>query len=171
MSLELRIYNGDRGAFEIVYRLYFKKVFYVAKKYAPKEIDVDDVVQEVFLKLWRKRKNISTEISIEQQLFTITKNVVLNLLRARVSQQQLLLKLKVEKANDTIEEEDFSEIRLKKINSVVKKLPKKQQKIFRMYRDEGLTYNEIATALSISKNTVSSHLNSAMTFLKKECLE
>ena len=82
----------------------------------------------------------------------------------------LLSKFKVEKENDAIQVDDLSLVRLIKINKSVSKLPKKQQIIFKMYRFDGLTYEEIATSLNISKNTVSSHLNSAMSFLKKDCL-
>jgi RNA polymerase sigma-70 factor (ECF subfamily) len=170
MSLQLEIINGNKIALEKAYRLHFRSVFSVAKKYAGNQLDIDDVVQEVFLKLWRNKKKVSIEISLEQQLFVITKNIVLNSLRERINQQKLLSKLLVEKENDLLKEEDFSKIRLKKIDKIVKKLPKKQRVIFTMYRYQGLTYDEIATSLDISKNTVSSHLNSAMSFLKKECL-
>ncbi|MCI2227625.1 sigma-70 family RNA polymerase sigma factor [Polaribacter sp. MSW13] len=170
MSLQIEIMNGNKYALEKAYRLHFKKVFSVARKYAGNDAEVEDIVQEVFLKLWRNRANISTELSIEHQLFVITKGLVLNSLREKVNRQKLLLKFKVERENDAIQVEDFSKKRLTKINNTVSKLPKKQQIIFKMYRYEGLTYDEIATSLGISKNTVSSHLNSAMSFLKKECL-
>lgn len=170
MSLEVEIINGDKNALEKAYRLHFKKVYSVAKKYAGNVVDAEDVVQEVFIKLWKNRDKISVEISLEHQLFIISKNLVLNLLREKVNRQKLLSKFKVEKVNDAIQADDLSLDRLIKINKSVSKLPKKQQIIFKMYRFDGLTYDEIATSLNISKNTVSSHLNSAMSFLKKDCL-
>jgi len=168
MPLQSQLINGNINALEKVYRMHFKKVYLLVQKYINDDFSVDDIVQEVFLKLWTNRNKISKELPIEQQLFTITKNIVFNHFRKKINERKLLSTY--ENINNTlINDDNDDEIskRLSQVKKLVKKLPKKQRKVFKMYRFEGLTYQEIATSLNISKNTVSNHLNTAMSFIKK----
>lgn len=167
MSIQSQLINGDINVFEDVYRLYFKKVYHVVRKYINDDGLIDDFTQEVFLKLWKNKKNISTELSIEHQLFTITKNVVFNHFRKKANELKFLAHYRKD-TNYSILNDDEKNRRIQKIHDLVNKLPKKQKKVFKMYRFQGLTYEEIAQFLNISKNTVSSHLSTATNFIKNK---
>lgn len=167
MSIQLKLINNDIDTLERVYRLHFKKVFNVVRKYVNDDSCIDDLTQDVFLKLWLNRNLISIDLPIEQQLFTITKNVVFNHFRKKVNEKKVFNEYQIMDSTFVNEEEDDKIKRLNQVKSLMKKLPKKQRKIFKMYRFEGLTYQEIATSLNISKNTVSNHLSTAMSFIKK----
>lgn len=167
MSLRFQLINGDINAFEDVYKLHFKKVYHVVRKYINNDSLIDDLTQEVFLKLWKNRKNISTELSIEHQLFAITKNLVFNHFRKKTNESKFLAQYKISNNHNISTDKEENNKRLQQIKCLVEKLPKKQQKVFKLYRFQGLTYDEIAQFLNISKNTVSSHLSTATDFIKK----
>ena len=157
--------KGNIEALEKVYRSHFTKVYNVASKYVPQHA-VDDIVQEVFLKLWRNKKSVSTELPIEQQLFTITKNIVFNHLRKKVNEKKFLNQYKTTD-DKPLGADNYIDEKIELVKSLVNRLPKKQKQVFKMYRFEGLTHQEIASSLNISKNTVSNHLKAAMDFIKK----
>ena len=167
MPLKSKLINGDINAFESVYRLHFQKVYSVVKKYIKNDTAVDDITQDVFLKLWLYRNKITKDLPIEQQLFTITKNIVFNHFRKKLNEKKLLSTYQILNTVENNNEDNHSSKQLKEIQLLIKKLPKKQRTVFKMYRFEGLTYQEIAISLNISKNTVSNHLNTAMNFIKK----
>ena len=166
MPIRTKLISGDINALEKLYRLHFKKVFAIARKYTQDDFEADDVTQEVFIKLWTNKERVSKELPIEQQLFTITKNVVFNHLRKRVYRQKLRSEYKPNNESSADIEQTKKE-KVKKIKTLVERLPRQQQEVFKMYRYQGLTYEEIATSLNIYKNTVSSHLQAAISFIRK----
>ena len=77
----LRLKNGDTEAFACVYRRYWRKVYRFASLYITLPADVEEVVQDVFLSLWKKRGTIEVEQGLDGYLFIATRNTVFNHLR------------------------------------------------------------------------------------------
>lgn len=164
MVIQKRLIEGDPHALEKVYKETFSKVYGLCMTYVKDEDQAADLVQETYLKMWRGRKNISLELSLEQQLFVIAKNVVFDHFRKKATEEKLLTVYH----SDLHEESEpmYREQQIEEINRLIQKLPLKQRQVIEMAKFQGLTYEEIAKELNISKHTVSSHFSSAMKFLK-----
>lgn len=163
----VQLKQGNKESLKIMYELHFSKTYNVAISYTRDKELAEDIVQEVFVKLWKNRDKIVEHLPIEQQLFVITKNLIYDHFRRKLLEESVLLKYKDLLVEPEIDEKEIKEFRLKKVKLWIEKLPKKQQLVFRMHRFQGLTYDEIAYSLNISVNTVSSHISSSMRYLKK----
>jgi len=130
-------------------------------------------MQEIYLKLWSNRKTIEADKSFETFLFTVGRNMVIDVMRKRLSKQKYLeelysqLKEGQQNSMDTLANVEYSQLE-KKIFELINKLPEKRQEIFRLNRIEGFTYKEIAAKLDISENTVDTQIRKALTFLRSE---
>lgn len=160
--------NGNKTALKKAYELYADKVYHVAFSYTHQSDTSKDIVQEVFIKLWKNRSKISAEHSLDHQLYVITRNMLHDHYRRSVLEEKVLANFKDLISVSESEDTSVQEIRLKKVHNWMSQLPKKQQKVFKMHRFQGLTYDEIASSLNISVNTVSSHITSSMRYLKDQ---
>jgi RNA polymerase sigma-70 factor (ECF subfamily) len=138
-------------------------------RYIKVEADAEDIVQEVFIKLWESRNKLDAYTSFESFLFTITYNTTISLLRKRANEQKYLDHLKsiqqVQKAPDLIDEIQLNELN-EQIQSLLEELTPRQKEIFRLSREEGFSHDEIAKKLDISLNTVKKHMSNSLCFLK-----
>ena len=163
-----RFKNGDEDAFSFLYKHYWEKVYGFTRLYLVSSEDIAEVVQEVFIKLWEARHLIDEEQPFEGFLFIITRNMIFNYSRKKLNYS--FLKVTVLQAMDQeYEEENKLELSdLKKYLSVlISQLPPRQQEIFRMSREQNLTYKQIAEQLSISEKTVEYHMGLALKYLRK----
>ena len=72
----IRLKRGDKAAFAILYNQYWKKVYSFVQLYITKSVEVEDIVQEVFIKLWESHESIDENKNLEGYLFIITRNLV-----------------------------------------------------------------------------------------------
>jgi len=139
-------------------------------RYIKVEVDAEEIVQEVFVKIWESRNKIDAHASFESFLFTIAYNSTISLLRKRASEQKYLEHLKsiqqIQKAPDIIDEIHFKELN-EKVKALLNELTPRQKEIFQLSREDGLTHNQIAEKLNISLNTVKKHMVNTNAFLKK----
>lgn len=164
MLIQRKLIEGDLQALEKVYKQTFSKVYGLCMTYVKDEDVAADMVQETYLKMWRGRRNISRELSLEQQLFVIAKNVIFDHFRKKATEEKLL-----HQYSENLREEretESEEQQIQKINLLISRLPEKQRQVVEMSKFQGLTYEEIANELNISKHTVSSHFSAAMKFLR-----
>lgn len=131
--------------------------------------DAEDIVQEVFIKIWEKRKTIDLYSSFESFLFTVAYNATISLLRKRITENKYLEHLQaIQQVNVTIESTDelyFNELN-NKLKSLINELSLRQKEIFLLSREEELTHEQIAGKLNISVNTVKKHISNTISFLK-----
>lgn len=165
--LQQKLKKGKTSALEEIYKIYFPQVYAVAFKYVKNESIALDLVQDSFLKIWRNRENISLELSLEQQLFVITKNVVFDFFRSKINEEKLLKEYKISQEFSQLPSTSAEDEGMKNLHKLLKKLPTRQQEVFTMVKFQGLSYEEVAVKLKISPNTVSNHFSAAMKFLKK----
>ena len=168
-DLLLLLRKGDRVAFYNIYERYCKRLYGFVLRYIKVEADADEIVQEVFIKIWESRNKIDAHASFESFLFTIAYNSTISLLRKRANEQKYLEHLKyiqqIQKAPDLIDEIQFKELN-EKVKTLLNDLTPRQKEIFQLSREDGLTHNEIAQKLNISLNTVKKHMANALSFLK-----
>lgn len=168
--------KGDASAFETIFELYKKRVFGVALKMLKSETEAEEIVQDVFLSIWLAKSKLSDVNDPEAYLFTITYNTIYTHLK-KASRNQQLLKTIIDhltQIQNTTDETIAAHETGKLINEAIQQLPPQQRAVYELSKQEGLSYNEIAECMHLSRNTVRNHLAEAMktirAFLKKTAM-
>ena len=168
-ELLLRLKEGNIVAFDSIYEKYCKRLYAFVIRYVKYDSDAEEIVQEVFIKIWETRIKIDIYSSFESYLFTITYNSAISLLRKRVHEKKYLEHVKslqeVNIASELTDDLYFKELN-SKLQSLLLELTPRQREIFLLSREDGLTHDEIAKKLGISVNTVKNHIVSVLNFLK-----
>lgn len=163
-----RLRRGDREAFACLYRRYWRKVYHFTSLYITSGADVEEVVQDVFVKLWENRARIDESQSIEGYLFIITRNHVFNYNRQNFN--SILYRATLQEAMDetySMEEEINASNLRERAKVLIQALPPRQREVFLLNRVHDLSYKEIAERLDISVKTVERHMAEALKFLRK----
>ena len=160
--------EGNELAFRYIYLHFSTKVYAFAFSFLKERQQSEEIVQETFLALWENRQKFDENRALEPYLFTIAKRLILDQLRKVVSTSTMRAKLLaiIEKQHNETEEQIIFSDMLVFAERAINELPKQQQTVFRLSRVEGLSYEEIAEQLSLSKNTVKNHLIVAVKKLK-----
>jgi RNA polymerase sigma-70 factor, ECF subfamily len=163
--------KGDMAAFDAIYHRFCHKLHGFVYMYLKQEEDTEEIVQEVFIKIWQSRERIDVYSSFDAFLFTIAYNATMSLLRKRITETKAREYLKslqqIDTSEQIVDEIEFQELN-KKVQSLLDQLTPRQKEIYLLSREEGLTHEEIAFKLKISKSTVNNHLVTTINFLKSE---
>jgi len=169
-ELLTRLKNGDMLAFDRVYELYSHKLFSFVFKILKNEAEADDVVQEVFVKIWESRHKLEDYKLLNAYIFTIAYNNSIDLIRKRINNTKYLEHLKnsavINVTPTVISQIEFNELNIR-AEKLIANLPERQKQVYLLHREEGLTYPEIAEKLGISKNTVENHMVKALKYLRQ----
>lgn len=168
-----RLKNNDKSALDEIFNYYYPRLYNFSKKILKIEDEIDDILQDVFLKIWLHRSKINNPETFSSFIFTITKNALLNLIRSNAKNQAFkeeFSKRIISSEYVTQNQIEFKEIKTA-IDQIVSKLPEKRQKVFLLSRNEGLSNKEIAQKLNISEKTVEDHITHSIRFLKKSLSE
>lgn len=162
------IKQGDQNAFKTIYDLYWDRVYYFCTLYLNNISSVEEVVQEVFVKLWEIRTFIKENESFKGLLFIITRNIIFNHSRKKVNENFYKMTV-IDSFQETDSIEDELEVKDLKmyIDKLVSELPPRQQEVFILSREKYLSYKEIAFKLRITEKTVERHINEALKTLRK----
>lgn len=162
------IKSGDSGCFEHLYHQYAKRVYGVAKSFYLSHNDAEEMVQEVFYKLWKNRLNLNPELSLQSYIITITRNTVIKFLRSQAVRSNYL-KEAIEQAdlshNSVEVDYNYAELR-GRLDQVIDQLSPQRKKVFSMVKLDGYKIDEVAKQLNLSKRTVEHHLFHASKFVK-----
>jgi RNA polymerase sigma-70 factor, ECF subfamily len=168
-ELILLIQKDDRVAFYHIYDRYSKRLYGFVLRYIKQKEDAEEIVQEVFVKIWESRNKIDAFTSFESFLFTIAYNTTISLLRKRTNEKKYLEHIKSlqQPANspNLIDEIHYNELN-DRVQILLNELTPRQKEIFQLSREEGLTHDEIAKKLDIAVNTVKKHMANTLAFLK-----
>jgi RNA polymerase sigma-70 factor (ECF subfamily) len=160
--------NGDREAFRKVYESYCEPLYRFAYSYMKDSFEAEEIVQDVFLKIWVKREEVDEQKSFKSYLYRITVNKVFNELKHRVVKQKY--EQHALNFDQTTRETPESSIQFqelnKKLDLLLTQLPEQQRNIFIMSRWKGLSNAEIAENLSLSIRTVENQIYRAAKFIK-----
>lgn len=160
--------SGDENAFTSLYKIYWPKVYNFSCLYLTSAIETEEVVQEVFIKLWESRMFLKEEENLKNFLFIITRNLIFNQFRKSFNENAYKMTLLKSTSEEYQIEDEMIAADLKEhIKKLISELTPRQKEIFKMSREEHLSYKEIAARLSISEKTVERHINDALKFLRK----
>ena len=165
--------TDDYLAFEKLYKRFYYILTHYAYRYMKCPELANDMVSEVFYKLWKKRDSISVTTSLQSYLFTAVRNKCLDQLRVenRVDKCDDSVLVDLDSSSSTPLQHAIAEELQQKIESAIEALPKDRRRVFRMSRDNGLKYKEIADTLGISIKTVETQMGRALKFLRGELTE
>ena len=165
--------SGNQEAFRNLFEEYGKRIFVFAKGYLKSNEEAEEVVQEVFIKVWNVRDSINTDLSFKSFLFKITYNYIRELFirknRAN-SYKHEILNFAVDFDNRTEERIDYHSL-LELVEKLIDELPPRQREIIILKKKQGQPVKEIASLLNISPRTVEKHLSEALKHLKRELSE
>lgn len=160
---------GKRDAFDFIYARYSKMLLPKMQRMIKSSEIVDELMQDVFLKVWLNKSEIDLEKSFKAWIFTIAQNTIYAYYRKLaldIKMQRHLLETFAEFYNQT-EDYIFNKERLSLLNEAIEKLPAQRKEIFKLCRIEGKSYQEAAEILSLSPSTVSNQLVSATKYIKR----
>jgi RNA polymerase sigma-70 factor (family 1) len=164
-SLLQGLQTGDEHCFTSIYNKYFKELFYSAEAILGEEILAEDCVQDVFLDLWRRREEATIE-HLHAYLKKAVRFKAIDIIRTRKTKQQFNQRI----AQITTQFFLQQPMLMKELEAIfhetLQSLPKDQQEIFRLIRDQGLTYREVAEMKGISIKTVEKKMSLSLRDLR-----
>ncbi len=168
-ELYLKIRHGDERAFQVIFRKYYSAMCSFACQFLKDRELAEETVQDMFVKIWEKRENLNIETSVKHYLFRSIRNHCLNQIQHEKIKKKYADKV-IESSYQEINPEQFYiEVDLlKRIEQSIESLPPKRQEIFRLSREQGLKYKEIADTLKISVKTVEAQMGLALKHLREE---
>ena len=163
-----KLKEGDVHALESIFNKYYGNLCRYLILIFKNQLLVEHIVQDIFIYLWENRKSIRIHTSIEAYLYTSGRYKALNQLRNSRRQEKIrkdMSELKSITANATETLVEISELQMI-IDEAVDSLPARCQEIFRLSREEEMSYKEIAGLLNISLNTVERQMSIALKKLR-----
>ena len=168
--LTKRIRQGDIKAFDLLYAQFSERLFGFAFSMLKNHEDAKEVVQETFLKLWKKRDQLDSSQSVKALLFSVSYHIVIDLLRKRLKENQYLHELHARFAENEPGADhlaDYNELN-NELQKAISALPEQRKKIYQLSREEGLSHKEIAGILNISVKTVENQINLALKTIRQK---
>ncbi|MFV0590568.1 MAG: RNA polymerase sigma factor [Draconibacterium sp.] len=160
--------KDDDSSLEALFDYYYPRLYNFSKSFLKIEDRIDDVLQEVFVKIWQNRKKINSADSFNSFVFTITRNLLLNELRAYISNEKMkdeIRKKSTAQEYSSIAQIEYADLK-EKVDTIIETLPERQKQIFILSRIEGLSHKEIAEKLNIKTKTVEYHIAKSISYLK-----
>lgn len=159
-----RIAAGDNEAFRTLFEMFFPKVKIFLVKFLKDEVVAEDLSQDIFVKIWTYRETLPDIRSFNTYIYRMTRNAALNHIRGgrqkiNLSDISILDDKDIESEYQTKEKELL-------IRLTVEHMPPQRQRIFKMSREQGLSNDDIALKLGISKKTVENNITLALRELR-----
>jgi RNA polymerase sigma-70 factor (family 1) len=163
-----KLKNGDNNAYTLLMNDYYKNLCGYANLFTKDPSKSEDIVQNIFVKIWIYRKKIDPNISIKKYLYKSVYNEFID--QYRKNKSVISLEEKYLKVIDTIIDDNSLDIEklMMNVNREIDKLPEKCKRVFILNKKEGLTHDEIAEYLQISTKTVESHITRAFKILNQK---
>lgn len=159
---------GNEQAFLTIFNTYKKEVYAYSLSILKSQTYAEEIVQEVFLKIWIKRNDLDVSLAFKPYIIVITKNMCLNFLKKAAYDNKMREEIfyQSQKSFNPI----YDQIQNKELENLQKEalnlLPPRRRLIFEMSRNEAKSYKEISQELGISLNTVKSQMNKALETLR-----
>lgn len=162
------IHPADEKKLELVFSELFRqhehRLYTLALKLTKSDQLAKDIIQEVFLKLWDQRNQLSSILNIEAWLYRVTENKIIDFLRKASADNRL--KEKIWNQLQQIVNESEQYLAAKEYNQIIQKaidlLPPQRKLIYQLNKENGMNYREIADKLHLSKHTVKNQLSTAI---------
>jgi len=158
----------DKDSFELIYRQFWKKLYYLAyQKVADSDL-AQDMVHDVFRSIWERREELVISDSIEKYLVRSIKYKISGYFRERIQQERNMEAslLYVTESESVTEKQVAYNLLSTELNLLVEKLPERCREVYKLSRESGLNNREIASALFVSEKTVENQITKALSFLR-----
>ena len=165
----LLVHNLSKGnllAFNTLYKEYSGRLYRFALGYLKSEAEAEELVQEVFTKIWEKRADLKKELSFKSFLFTIAFNIIRKHFRTKAYLSEYFKTGIISDLDLQTSQKITYDSLYQYITELVNQLPARRKEIFIKSRFEGLSINEIAEKLKISHKTVENQLTDALKFIR-----
>jgi RNA polymerase sigma-70 factor (ECF subfamily) len=161
MRLQELIAKSDQMAFRSLFDHYEEKLSLFAKAIVKNKDAATEVIDEIFVRIWKQRSQIVSIKNLNVYLYTATKNASLNYISRRANQQvtEPFDFINIELQDDQSPDQQMVTAEIyKKIKAAVDELPPRCKMIFKLVREDGLKYKEVAEILNVSVNTVDAQM-------------
>ena len=163
----------NEGEFEVIFKHYYQKVKEFVEKFVCDRVDSDEIVQAVFIRVWKNMDKIAGVHDINRYLFVVTRNALRDYFRA-----QSRHKARIERLTDNHNQvsgnsfdEAFESLSMQElktlVDSTVSKMPDRRRKVYTLSREEGKTPDTIAKEMGISKRTVEKQIQIALSMIRR----
>lgn len=163
-NFAIALREGRLYAFEYFFEKYSKILFHFSYNLLKSRVEAEEIVQNVFLKIWEKRSQVNPEQPFRPYLFTIALNDIRKSFIEKAKREMFKVELfdfLVEQASESDEELNFGYY-LKLLDQEIDCLPEKRKAVFLLLKKEGLTVHEAANFLNVSPKTVENQLTAAI---------
>jgi RNA polymerase sigma-70 factor (family 1) len=158
--------SGDSEALKHIYKNYWEPLYISVHNVLKDSQACEDIIQEIFIKLWDKRDYLEVHISLKAYLFASCRYEVFRQIKAQKVRldvfDSLHERLHAPSIYSSIEHKEL----IQQINSIVAALPEKCREVYKLSREENLSHKEIAQRLNISTKTVENHITKALGHLR-----
>ncbi len=165
--LLLYLRTGDDKAFREIYQRYWKKLFFMAARKIQEAYVVEELIQDIFLKLWERRARLQVE-RLDAYLFSSVRYAVINHIKSNLVQEKYAHYAQYhysDACSVTEEQLELDEL-IHVVEQQLNDLPEKTRQIFQMNRLEYHTIKEISSKLKVPERTVEYHLSQALKSLR-----
>lgn len=162
------IKTGDSKAFEQLFNKYWEPLFAAAMLRFQSEELSKDILQELFVDLWKKREALHIHSNVRGYLFTSLKHRIINKIKSEAIRKKYeKMTIQFYETNNLATEHQFSRLYLKEeMEKQMERLPARCREVFELSRVEHMSYNEISKNLDISPKTVGNHIRRALKVLR-----
>lgn len=169
-QLQQQIARGDQRSFEDLYRLFYARLFNFALLYVHKREIVEEVVNDVMINIWNKQQTLQQVQNLETYIFAAVRNRSLNYMSTysawHVMPDDTQEQGAIINFNDPEKELEWKEINFR-LNQAIDQLPEQCRTVFKLIKEEGFRYKQVAEILNISPRTVETQLFRAIKKLDK----
>lgn len=162
--------QANEEAFTMLFHMYKHKLFAYILRLTESEMLAEDILQDVFMKLWNDHASLGNIENFGSYLFRMSKNQVINHFRRMAHETLIMVEILHQSATEHNETQDVMALKdvEKILGDIVEKLPSQQRIIYHLSREEGRSHDEIANLLKISPNTVKNHIVQAMSTIRMQ---
>jgi RNA polymerase sigma-70 factor (ECF subfamily) len=171
LELLSQISAGDEAAFTTFFHHYRNRVYSIALKISGSRAIAEEIVQDVFLKIWLKRTDLGHVQNFDAYFYIIVQNTVYKSLKRIAREHKDVVQpgkesfITIHDPEEYLVEKDYQSLLQKAINE----LPNQQREVYKLIREKGLKRKEVANLLNIHPETVKFHLSKAMKSLWSYC--
>lgn len=167
-ELCLRLRNGEERAFREIFDRFHHRIYNFGMHFLKDHAQSEEIVQITFLQFWMYRENLDPQHAIAPLLFTIARRTLIDAWRKAASTQKFRMRIRglVQPSANVTDEQILAGDLDRMTQAAIGKLNEHQQKVFKLSRLDGLSYDEIAQRMQISRNTVKYHLGNALRTLR-----
>lgn len=168
-DLYIKLRAGDEQAFQTLFRKYYSSLCRFAHQFLKDREQAEEAVQDMFVKIWEKRETLNIDTSVKNYFFRSIRNHCLNQIQHEKIKKQYETRMLDLARQETETEPFFLEVDLiRRIEKSIDSLPPKRKEIFRLNREEGMKYKEIAETLDLSIKTIEAQMGLALKHLREE---